>query len=132
MGGKICNYRQNHKGGFKKWLKSRKTCKIANPAGKATPAPPVGPALGQAGINIMGFTKEFNARTADQAGMIIPVVITVYEDKSFDFVTKTPPAAVLLKKLQVLKKDQVHLTKLKLQQLLVHKYKKLLKLRCQI
>ncbi len=67
------------------------------PAGKATPAPPVGPALGQAGINIMGFTKEFNARTADQAGMIIPVVITVYEDRSFTFVTKTPPAAVLLK-----------------------------------
>ena len=80
----------------------------------------------------MGFTKEFNARTADQAGMIIPVVISVYEDKSFDFITKTPPAAVLLKKLQVLKKDQVHLTLLRLRQLLVHKYKKLLKLRCQI
>ena len=80
------------------------TKKVANvvklqiPAGKATPAPPVGPALGQAGINIMGFTKDFNARTADQAGMIIPVVITVYEDRSFDFITKTPPAAVLLKK----------------------------------
>ena len=72
--------------------------KLQIPAGKATPAPPVGPALGQAGINIMGFTKDFNARTADQAGMIIPVVITVYEDRSFDFVTKTPPAAVLLKK----------------------------------
>ena len=72
--------------------------KLQIPAGKATPAPPVGPALGQAGINIMGFTKEFNARTADQAGMIIPVVISVYEDKSFDFITKTPPAAVLLKK----------------------------------
>jgi len=71
--------------------------KLQIPAGKATPAPPVGPALGQAGINIMGFTKEFNARTADQAGMIIPVVITVYEDRSFTFVTKTPPAAVLLK-----------------------------------
>ena len=68
------------------------------PAGKATPAPPVSPALGQAGINIMGFTKEFNARTADQAGLIIPVVISVYEDRSFTFVTKTPPAAVLLKK----------------------------------
>ena len=96
---KICNYRQNHKGGFKKWLKKvEKLVKLQIPAGKATPAPPVGPALGQAGINIMGFTKEFNARTADQAGMIIPVVITVYEDKSFDFVTKTPPAAVLLKK----------------------------------
>lgn len=72
--------------------------KLQIPAGKATPAPPVGPALGQAGVNIMGFTKEFNARTADQAGMIIPVVITVYEDHSFDFITKTPPAAVLLKK----------------------------------
>ena len=72
--------------------------KLQIPAGKATPAPPVGPALGQAGINIMGFTKEFNARTADQAGMIIPVVITVYEDRSFEFITKTPPAAVLLKK----------------------------------
>ncbi|MEI4281625.1 50S ribosomal protein L11 [Tetragenococcus halophilus] len=71
--------------------------KLQIPAGKATPAPPVGPALGQAGINIMGFTKEFNDRTADQAGMIIPVVITVYEDRSFTFVTKTPPAAVLLK-----------------------------------
>jgi len=70
--------------------------KLQIPAGKATPAPPVGPALGQAGI--MGFTKEFNARTADQAGMIIPVVISVYEDRSFTFITKTPPAAVLLKK----------------------------------
>ena len=72
--------------------------KLQIPAGKATPAPPVGPALGQAGINIMGFTKEFNARTADQAGMIIPVVISVYEDRSFTFVTKTPPASDLLKK----------------------------------
>lgn len=68
------------------------------PAGKANPAPPVGPALGQAGINIMGFCKEFNAETQDQAGMIIPVEITVYEDRSFTFITKTPPAAVLLKK----------------------------------
>ncbi|MCQ2569724.1 MAG: 50S ribosomal protein L11, partial [Limosilactobacillus sp.] len=72
--------------------------KLQIPAGAASPAPPVGPALGQAGINIMGFTKDFNARTADQKGMIIPVVITVYEDRSFDFITKTPPAAVLLKK----------------------------------
>ena len=72
--------------------------KLQIPAGKATPAPPVGPALGQAGINIMGFTKAFTARTADQAGMLIPVVITVYEDRSFDFITKTPPASVLLKK----------------------------------
>lgn len=78
--------------------KVEKIVKLQIPAGKATPAPPVGPALGQAGINIMGFTKEFNARTADQAGMIIPVVISVYEDRSFTFITKTPPAAVLLKK----------------------------------
>ncbi|MDV2582684.1 50S ribosomal protein L11 [Alkalibacillus haloalkaliphilus] len=72
--------------------------KLQIPAGKANPAPPVGPALGQAGINIMGFCKEFNAQTQDQAGMIIPVEISVYEDRSFTFVTKTPPAAVLLKK----------------------------------
>ncbi|WHZ32630.1 50S ribosomal protein L11 [Desemzia incerta] len=72
--------------------------KLQIPAGKASPAPPVGPALGQAQVNIMGFCKEFNARTADQAGMIIPVVISVYEDRSFTFVTKTPPAAILLKK----------------------------------
>ncbi len=72
--------------------------KLQIPAGKATPAPPVGPALGQHGVNIVQFTKDFNARTADQDGMIIPVVITVYQDKSFSFVTKTPPAAVLLKK----------------------------------
>ena len=72
--------------------------KLQIPAGKATPAPPVGPALGQHGVNIVQFTKEFNAKTADQDGMIIPVVITVYADRSFSFVTKTPPAAVLLKK----------------------------------
>ncbi len=72
--------------------------KLQIPAGKATPAPPVGPALGQHGVNIMQFTKEFNAKTADQPGMIIPVVITVYQDRSFSFITKTPPAAVLLKK----------------------------------
>ncbi|WP_346929503.1 50S ribosomal protein L11 [Clostridium sp.] len=72
--------------------------KLQLPAGKATPAPPVGPALGQHGVNIMGFCKEFNAKTADQPGMIIPVVITVYQDRSFSFILKTPPAAVLLKK----------------------------------
>lgn len=72
--------------------------KVQCPAGKATPAPPVGPALGQHGINIMEFVKAFNERTASQAGMVIPAIITVYEDRSFTFETKTPPAAVLLKK----------------------------------
>ena len=72
--------------------------KLQIPAGKATPAPPVGPALVQHGVNIMSFTKEFNERTKNDAGLIIPVVITVYEDRSFTFVTKTPPAAVLIKK----------------------------------
>ena len=75
-----------------------KMVKLQVPAGKATPAPPVGPALGQAGINIMAFVKDFNARTEKQAGLIIPVEITVFEDRSFTFITKTPPAAVLLKK----------------------------------
>ena len=72
--------------------------KLQIPAGKATPAPPVGPALGQHGVNIVQFTKEFNARTADKGDLIIPVVITVYADRSFSFITKTPPAAVMLKK----------------------------------
>ena len=72
--------------------------KLQIPAGKATPAPPVGPALGQHGVNIMSFTKEFNERTKNDAGLIIPVVITVYEDRSFTFITKTPPASDLLKK----------------------------------
>jgi len=75
-----------------------KQVKLQIPAGKASPAPPVGPALGQAQVNIMGFCKEFNARTQDQAGLIIPVVISVYEDRSFTFITKTPPAPVLLLK----------------------------------
>ena len=72
--------------------------KLQIPAGKATPAPPVGPALGQHGVNIVEFTKQFNAKTADQGDMIIPVVITVYNDRSFSFITKTPPAAVLINK----------------------------------
>ena len=72
--------------------------KLQIPAGQANPAPPVGPALGQHGVNIMGFCKEFNAKTKEQAGLVIPVVITVYQDKSFSFITKSPPASVLLKK----------------------------------
>ena len=75
-----------------------KVVKLQIPAGKANPAPPVGPALGQAGVNIMAFCKEFNAKTQDQAGLIIPVELSVFEDRSFTFVTKTPPAAVLLTK----------------------------------
>lgn len=75
-----------------------KVVKLQIPAGKANPAPPVGPALGQAGVNIMAFCKEFNARTQEQAGLIIPVELSVFEDRSFTFVTKTPPAAVLLLK----------------------------------
>ncbi|MDO5450256.1 MAG: 50S ribosomal protein L11 [Akkermansia sp.] len=75
-----------------------KVIKLQIPAGAANPSPPVGPALGQAGVNIMGFCKEFNAKTQKQAGDVLPVVITVYKDKSFDFITKQPPAALLLKK----------------------------------
>lgn len=84
--------------------KITKMVKLQVPAGKATPAPPVGPALGQAGVNIMSFVKDFNDRTAKQAGLIIPVEITVYEDRSFAFICKTPPAAVLLKKAAGLEK----------------------------
>ena len=84
--------------------KVSKIVKLQVMAGKANPAPPVGPALGQAGINIMGFCKEFNERTKAQAGLTIPVVITVFEDRSFTFITKTPPAAVLLKKAAGLEK----------------------------
>ena len=84
--------------------KITKMVKLQVPAGKATPAPPVGPALGQAGVNIMSFVKDFNDRTAKQAGLIIPVEITVYEDISFTFICKTPPAAVLLKKAAGLEK----------------------------
>jgi len=78
--------------------------KLQIPAGVATPAPPVGPALGQAGVNIMDFCKNFNARTASQAGMIIPVVVTVYADRSYTFITKTPPASILLQKAAGLEK----------------------------
>ena len=81
-----------------------KQIKLQLPAGAANPAPPVGPALGAAGVNIMGFCKEFNARTMDQKGMIIPVVITVYADRSFTFITKTPPASVLIMKAAKLEK----------------------------
>lgn len=84
--------------------KVSKIVKLQVVAGKANPAPPVGPALGQAGVNIMAFVKEFNARTAKQAGLIIPVEITVFEDRSFTFITKTPPAAILLKKAAGLEK----------------------------
>ena len=87
--------------------------KLQIPAGKATPAPPVGPALGQHGVNIVQFTKEFNAKTADQGDMIIPVVITVYADRSFSFITKTPPAAVLLRKLARLNPVPLHRTRLR-------------------
>ena len=87
--------------------KITKMVKLQVPAGKATPAPPVGPALGQAGVNIMSFVKDFNDRTAKQAGLIIPVEITVYEDRSFTFICKTPPAAVLLKKAAGLEKASV-------------------------
>ena len=84
--------------------KITKVVKLQVPAAKATPAPPVGPALGQAGVNIMAYVIEFNARTAKQAGLIIPVEITVFEDRSFTFITKTPPAAILLKKAAGLEK----------------------------
>lgn len=81
-----------------------KMVKLQCEAGKASPAPPIGPALGQAGVNIMAFVKEFNERTAQQAGLTIPVVITVFDDRSFTFITKTPPAAVLLKKVAGIQK----------------------------
>ena len=91
--------------------------KLQIPAGKATPAPPVGPALGQHGVNIMGFTKEFNERTKNDIGMIIPVVITVYADRSFSFITKTPPAPVLIKKACKIEKASETPNKLKVAQI---------------
>ncbi len=87
--------------------------KLQIPAGQANPSPPVGPALGQRGVNIMEFCKQFNAKTADQAGMIIPVVITVYHDKSFTFITKTPPASILLKKAAKIEKGSAEPNKVK-------------------
>lgn len=87
--------------------------KLQIPAGKANPSPPVGPALGQKGVNIMEFCKQFNARTQDKEGLIIPVVITVYSDKSFTFITKTPPAAVLLKKAAKIEKGSAEPNKTK-------------------
>ena len=90
--------RKYHKEVIEMANKVEGSIKLQSPAGKATPAPPVGPALGQHGVNIVEFTKQFNARTADQGDLIIPVVITVYNDRSFSFITKTPPAAVLIKK----------------------------------
>ena len=90
--------RHHHKEVIEMAKKVEGYIKLQIPAGKATPAPPVGPALGQHGVNIVEFTKQFNAKTADQGDMIIPVVITVYNDRSFSFITKTPPAAVLIKK----------------------------------
>lgn len=107
-----------------------KMVKLQIPAGKANPAPPVGPALGQAGVNIMAFCKEFNARTADQAGLIIPVEISVFEDRSFTFITKTPPAAVLLKVAAKVEKDPANRTRKKLLLLNVMRYVKSQKQKC--
>ena len=87
--------------------------KLQIPAGKANPSPPVGPALGQKGVNIMEFCKQFNAKTQDKDGLIIPVVITVYKDKSFTFITKTPPASVLLKKAAELEKGSAESNRIK-------------------
>lgn len=99
--------------------------KLQLPAGKATPAPPVGPALGQHGVNIMSFCKEFNAKTSDKAGLIIPVVISVYQDKSFSFIMKTPPAAVLLMRALGLEKGSAEPNKVKIGKISMTKVKEI-------
>ena len=103
--------------------------KLQLPAGKATPAPPVGPALGQHGVNIMAFCKEFNARTADKSGLIIPVVISVYQDKSFSFIMKTPPAAVLLMKALGLEKGSSEPNKSKIGKISINKVREIAELK---
>lgn len=103
--------------------------KLQLPAGKATPAPPVGPALGQHGVNIMAFCKEFNAKTADKAGLIIPVVISVYQDKSFSFIMKTPPAAVLLMKALGVEKGSPEPNKNKIGKISIEKVKEIAELK---
>ena len=103
--------------------------KLQLPAGKATPAPPVGPALGQHGVNIMSFCKEFNAKTADKAGLIIPVVISVYQDKSFSFIMKTPPAAVLLMKALGIEKGSPESNKTKIGKISMDKVREIAELK---
>jgi len=103
--------------------------KLQLPAGKATPAPPVGPALGKHGVNIMAFCKEFNAKTADKSGLIIPVVISVYQDKSFSFIMKTPPAAVLLMKALGLEKGSSEPNKSKIGKISINKVREIAELK---